>query len=419
MHMRVFVMGLVFVALTFHPLPARATNGYFSHGFGTASKGMAGAGVALPLDSMAPATNPAAIVFVDPGWDIGVGLFSPDREYNVAGQPSGFPGTFGLAPGTVRSGSRLFPIPHGGVVWKSGAKGAFGLALYGNGGMNTSYDAPTFGVAPAGVDLSQMFLAPTYAIQFGERHAVGVTGLIGYQRFEARGLQAFGAFSMNSSALTDRDHSQSFGVGVRLGYIGRLTKHLSVGASYQSKVWMSEFSKYEGLFAGQGDFDVPSNWVVGVALMPTEAVDIVVDVQQVRYSEVDAVGNRMLPNMMQAPLGAATGAGFGWDDMTTVKLGLQIRGHGGVTWRGGYSYGNQPIPESEVLFNILAPGVMEQHATFGLSKELVPGKSIGFSVMHALRSRVEGPNPLEVPGLQRIELQMKQWEFEVGYSVKF
>jgi hypothetical protein len=104
------------------PRRRSATNGYFSHGFGTASKGMAGAGVALPLDSMAPATNPAAIVFVDPGWDIGVGLFSPDREYNMSGQPSGFPGTFGLAPGAVRSGSRLFPIPHGGVVWKAGAQ---------------------------------------------------------------------------------------------------------------------------------------------------------------------------------------------------------------------------------------------------------------------------------------------------------
>jgi long-chain fatty acid transport protein len=106
--------------------------------------------------------------------------------------------------------------------------------------------------------------------------------------------------------------------------------------------------------------------------------------------------------------------------MTTVKFGLQVAGQrAGVTWRGGYSYGNQPIPESEVLFNILAPGVMEQHATFGLSKEIAPGKSLGFSVMHAFRKQVSGPNPLEAPGLQRIELQMKQWEFEVGYSVTF
>ena len=30
--------------------PAVATNGYFTHGYGTANKGMAGAGVALPQD---------------------------------------------------------------------------------------------------------------------------------------------------------------------------------------------------------------------------------------------------------------------------------------------------------------------------------------------------------------------------------
>ena len=40
--------------------PARATNGYFAHGYGTHYKGIAGAGVALHLDSLASATNPAA-----------------------------------------------------------------------------------------------------------------------------------------------------------------------------------------------------------------------------------------------------------------------------------------------------------------------------------------------------------------------
>ncbi|MEZ5457414.1 MAG: hypothetical protein R3F04_15110, partial [Lysobacteraceae bacterium] len=43
---------------------ASATNGYFSHGYGTQSKAMGGAGVALSLDSLAPATNPAGLLHV-------------------------------------------------------------------------------------------------------------------------------------------------------------------------------------------------------------------------------------------------------------------------------------------------------------------------------------------------------------------
>ena len=86
-------------------------------------------------------------------------------------------------------------------------------------------------------------------------------------------------------------------------------------------------------------------------------MDIAVDVQQVLYSGVASVGNPLLPNLMQSPLGTDGGAGFGWEDMTTIKGGVQLRAGEGWTWRAGYSYGSQPIPESEVLFNILAPGV--------------------------------------------------------------
>jgi hypothetical protein len=135
-----------------------ATDGYFSTGYGTQSKGVAGAGVAIATDTLAPALNPATLVFVTDQIDLGASLFNPNRSYSVTGQPSGSPGTFGLAPGTVDSGSRLFAIPAFGMARKAGSNGAFGVALYGNGGMNTNYNAPTFGVTPAGVDLSQMFI---------------------------------------------------------------------------------------------------------------------------------------------------------------------------------------------------------------------------------------------------------------------
>jgi long-chain fatty acid transport protein len=121
---------------------------------------------------------------------------------------------------------------------------------------------------------------------------------------------------------------------------------------------------------------------------------------------------------MQSPLGTDGGAGFGWEDMTTIKGGIQLRAGVGWTWRAGYSYGNQPIPDSQVLFNILAPGVEEQHLTFGFSKMINDTQEISFAVMRAFSHAVKGANPLELPGLQAIELKMDQWDFEISWSFR-
>jgi long-chain fatty acid transport protein len=397
--------------------PALATNGYFSHGYGTHYKGLGGAGVALHLNSLAPATNPAANAFVGSRYDLSLSAFSPDRFYEVTGNPSGFPGTFGLVPGEVQSDSRLFPVPALGATWKAGANGSFGLSLYGNGGMNTNWPTATFYAGtPTGVNLSQMFVAPTYAVRLADKHGLGISAIGAMQWFKAEGVASFAPFSSAPTKVSNNDNAYAFGGGFRVGYLGDWSRYLSVGASYQTKVWMSRFDEYAGLFAEGGDFDVPANWVVGVAIKPTDDLDLAVDVQQVLYSDVNSVGNPMLPNLMQAPLGMESAAGFGWEDVTTVKAGLQLRTGGGWTWRGGYSWADQPVPESEVLFNILAPGIIAQHLTLGLSKAINGSQELSFAVMRAFTKTVKGGNPLEVPGLQTIELRMNEWDFEIGWS---
>ena len=69
-----------------------------------------------------------------------------------------------------------------------------------------------------------------------------------------------------------------------------------------------------------------------------------------------------------------------------------------------------------MLFNIVAPGVVEQHLTFGLSKSVGNGKEITFALMRAFRKEISGPNTLEAPGAQTIGLAMSQWEFGVTFS---
>lgn len=408
------------LALVLSAAVAHATNGYFTHGFGTANKGLAGAGAALPQDALSAAVNPAGMAFVGHRYDAGLALFNPNRQVTVRGNPSGFPGTFGLTPGTVESDERLFEIPHFGANWELGEKTSLGLTLYAQGGMNTTYPAAVFfGSSPTGVDLAQLFLAPTWSRKVGDRHAFGVTPVLAFQRFEMRGVEAFAAFSQRPDAVSNNGHDESFGYGLKLGYLGRLTPRFSVGVAWQSEIRMSEFDDYAGLFAGDGDFDIPAAATVGIAYQLTPAVTLAADVQEIYYSDVPAVGLPMFPNLLQAPLGDAAGPGFGWEDMTVFKLGVLWRASDTWTLRFGASTGEQPIPESEVFFNILAPGVMEEHVTAGFSRSMGDGRSLNVAVMHAFSSRVRGANLLEAPGLQEIELQMDQWELEVSWSWGF
>ena len=421
---------------------AHATNGYFGSAYSIKNKGMAGAGVAAPLDAMVPATNPAGITEVGNRLDLGLTIFNPNREYSVNGAPTdwttlppeagcdtatgqGCP--FGLMPGTVESDSNYFFIPNLGWSKQLNEKSAVGVAVFGNGGMNTDYPTQTF-YDPThyktGVDLMQLFIAPTYAYKFNDMHSIGITPIIAAQLFEAKGVNSFAGVSSAPDKLSGKGHDSSFGFGGRFGYLGKLTEQFNIGLAYQTKIYMDELDDYAGLFAEKGDFDIPANWTVGFAVMPIPTVTLAFDVQQIYYSDIRSINNPLLPALYLAgqgdvnyQLGTDNGSGFAWDDMTVYKFGLQWARSDQWTYRFGYSYGEQPIPESDVLFNILAPGVIEQHATFGLTYTFANQSELDFSLAYAFENDVTGTNPLDPA--QTITLTMNQWEVGIGYSWKF
>ena len=133
-------IAVLTVTLVLTAWAAHATNGYLIHGVGTRAKALAGAGAAYPQDALAAGTNPAGMAFVGKRYDVGVGLFNPNRQYTVSGGPSGAPGTFGLLPGKVESDSEYFIVPNFGAAFeRPGGTTTLGLSVYGQGGMNTDY----------------------------------------------------------------------------------------------------------------------------------------------------------------------------------------------------------------------------------------------------------------------------------------
>lgn len=396
-----------------------ATDGYFSVGYGTINKGLAGAGIAYYQGSLING-NPAGAVFLGTKYQFGVDFFNPNRQYTVAGNPSGMQGTFGLTPGTVKSESTLFLVPSVGANWMLGDNSSISASLFGNGGMNTNYPTATFydqSSENTGVNLGQLFSNITFSTKLGENHSIGITGVLGYQYFEATGLAAFGAFSSNSGALSGNGKDNGFGLGFKVGYLGKLADNFTIGAMYQSKTKMSEFDNYAGLFAEGGDFDIPASWTAGFSWGLTEDFTVMADVKSILYGDVKSIANPMIPNIMISQMGTESGAGFGWNDIMVYKVGITYTGVESWIFRGGISIGDNPIPASEVMFNILAPGIIQNQLALGLSKEVGnKGNQIHVAMNYAMNNSVKGANLMDPPSGQTIEIEMNQFELELGFS---
>lgn len=452
---------------------ALATNGYFTHGVGTQSKGMAGTGIGSNADmgTIMTASNPALGVFVADSWEAGLSIFSPRRSYEASAQSSGgipievapgsgiFLPTHSIAPGKIDSSSEFFPIPYVAKNWSLSNDRNITFAFYGRGGMNTDWDdanasatsyfcggdptqnePPATGPGPycagvAGVDLSQAFLNVNYAAKVGDNFAWGIGPVFGVQMFEAKGVGTFVPVTKTFAttfdpsqvtSLTDNGHDTSYGWGFAAGLWWGITDSVSVGLGYQSKLSMTEFDDYSDLYAEAGGFDIPSSIKGGISFRASDSLRINFDVEHSAFSEVDSVGNPMAnlfacdtpllqlgATSVEPCLGGEQGAGFGWEDMTTYKLGFEWASDENNIWRFGYSYGEQPIQAADVLFNILAPGVMEQHFTFGWTRNRANGHQFTVSFMYAPEKSITGPSAFDP--LQTIELSMSQFELEFAY----
>ncbi len=397
---------------------ALATNGYFAHGYGIKSLGMAGVGFALPQDALAAASNPAATALVGDRLDLGVTWFRPDRSVAISGSP--VPGANGRYDG---NDTEAFLIPEFGYTRQLDERLAFGLAVYANGGMNTDYGRNPFAAygshGDAGVDLAQVFVTPSLAWRISERQTIGVALNYAYQRFEARGIDGFAAMSESPAHVSDNGHDHSDGWGLRLGWNGRLSDSLTLGVAWSSKIRTGKFERYEGLFADHGSFDIPENYGIGLAWQATDRLTLAADVQQIDYSDVKAISNPVSVLFDGHRLGSEDGPNFGWEDIRVYKLGASYAVSPQLTLRGGYSWADQALDKGETFFNTLAPGVVREHLTFGATWAPVADHEISLFYAHAFSEELKGSDSIpQAFGGGEVDLKMQQDSFGIAYAWK-
>jgi long-chain fatty acid transport protein len=412
---------------------AWATNGYMPHGIGTTSKAMAGAGSALPQDTLSVFNNPAGLVRLGTRLDAEMDFFMPNREYKANKIPGAPPGSEPIPKGTESSDNDIFFIPGFGYSHALDEKSSLGIALIGNGGMNTEYDTATFknfgrpgtpfeASEPTGIDFAQLLLGFTYSRQLTPNHAIGITPMVAAQRIKARGLQPFKMFSASPGNLTNNGYEYSYGGGVRAGWLGSLHKRLDVGVSYQSKLWMSDFDDYEGLFADGGEFDIPPILNVGVSVKLTPQLTLLGDYKRIYYGDIDALNNDNNVSMADLQsgkhlLGSDDGMGFGWDDVDVFSVALQYQYNSKLTVRTGYSHGDEPWDNDNTLFNILAPATIQNHLSAGLTYRFNDQSALNVAYTHAFKNTIQGTSTLTGP--QTGHVRMHQNDLQIGYSHQF
>jgi len=445
---RLTTLCLALAAAGILPQVAHATDGYFANGYGLKSIGMGGAAVAVAQEPFGGAVNPGAMSFLDNNWQLGLAWFSPNREASRTGS-----GQAGI-DASAESGSTNFFIPEVGANFKIRPDLALGVTVFGNGGMNTDYPGGQISVQSAcgqfrqgqgspynllcgsgnlGVDLMQLMIAPYVSWQPVKNHSIGIAPVIAYQRFKAEGLQAFDnpLFSTSPGSVTNNGYNDSWGVGVRVGYMGQFTPQIAFGAAYASKISMGNFDSYQGLFAQQGGFDIPSNFTVGFAIRPTSQWLFALDFERIYYDDVPSVNNpsAYLFNCLGSPaapgqpnycLGGSSGAGFGWQPIDVWKFGVQYQVNEQWQLRGGYNHSDNPITPADVTFNILAPGVVKDQWSLGTSYKFNNKNSeISAAFMYAQHNSVTGPSlfvPLGAPTTTTETIGMKEYLLGIAYS---
>lgn len=406
---------------------AQATNGSFLPGFGVKSLGAGGVGIAMQEDALSQVANPANAVHTGMRVDLGLTFFNPERkgttgtatglpsepdnDFDSINDETGFPVSgFGVFNSGGQSGNRLFLMPDMAFTFPFSERLSVGFAVSGVGGGNTQYKSNPFGIVnslvpngsttdKAGVDLIQLVAPITMAYRLNEQQSAGISLNFAAQRFKANGLGQYAAapgglgfgISADQAFLTNQGYDYSYGAGVKLGWLGKfLDDRISIGATWASKTYMTKFDKYRGLFAEQGDFDIPENYGLGFAVKPIENLTAAFDVVRIKYSGVASisnpgpgtyggsgineliVGSTTIGPFNNGPLqtGNDQGFGFGWKDMTVYKLGLIYSVNQDLVLRAGYNYGKSPIRNDQLAFSILAPAVVEKHYSVGFTKKM-------------------------------------------------
>ena len=210
----------------------------------------------------------------------------------------------------------------------------------------------------------------------------------------------------------------SWGGGVRAGIEWALAPQFRIGVAGNSRIYTHEFEKYRGLFAEQGDFDIPASLQAGIAFDATPNLTFLADYKHIWYGSIASIAN--------PPTNFFHGAALGNGQRSRASAG-RISTSSRSAPSGATSATSPCVPDTPtiparcsratLLFNILAPATVQHHITGGF--EYAWSKDLSFEVAGAYvpEANISGSDLFDPA--QTIDLSMHQWEATVGLKYRF
>jgi len=235
-----------------------------------------------------------------------------------------------------------------------------GVALYGNGGLDTSYRSnpyARFGAqGPPEWICSRHFCHPPLRSSSmskfpGDRAERRVSALRGQES------GSFGLFGAAGQCVEPRPRT-THGSGRAAGVVGTVERTTSPSVRPGSRNPYGAFEKkYSGLFADGGAFDIPESVRPGHRGSADQAID---DRGRLAANFIFRRARVVTAWMsyLKGCAGRPGGPGFGLENISVFKLGAATPFRFRYTG-AGVSKSQQPVPASQTFLNILAPGVIE------------------------------------------------------------
>lgn len=359
--------------------PSAMAQGIYLSAAGPVNRSMGGASVAAPIDSIgALYWNPASISGMERSeMAFGLDVLWSQQTVGVTGQ--------GIDAETLSSNGTV-PIPNISWVYKTGVpEVTLGLGVNAVAGFKTglpidpsnpltttfSPNAPIFAQA----QFFQIAPVVSYAVTDKLSISTGPTITTGTVQVDPFILAAPNPTGFAPAYATEYE----WGGGVQAGVFYIVNDAWRVGSSFKSTQWISDF-EYNTTDGSGGprvvsaDIDLPMIVSVGTSYSGIENWLFALDARYFDYEGTAGLGDRavLTPNGI---------GGLDWSSVVAVALGAQRKFGDMFALRGGYTFNQSPIKDSEAAVNIATPLFYEHMLSTGFS--ITPNRSLSFNAAYS------------------------------------
>ncbi|WP_417745330.1 OmpP1/FadL family transporter [Rosistilla oblonga] len=368
---------------------------------GPVHRGMGGASTAAPISALgALYWNPATISGMEHG-ELEVGMDLLFTQHRVDSTFGPFSGSTEAEPGT-------FPIPNiGWVHHLENSPVSLGLSVNAVAGFKTNVQSdptnPVMSPQPTGLgrvssEASFLQIAPVISYALTDRISIGggpviTSGQVGLEPF------VFGSANSDSTYSSGRSSRYHWGGGLQAGVYFIPNEDWRFGASFKSPSWMEEFEFYGEDENGvprelSAHIDLPMILSLGTAYAGFDKWLLAVDLRYIDYANADGFGDPATYD--------ATGRlnGLDWSSVMAVAFGAQRAIGDRAFIRGGYSYNQNPVRESESFYNVATPLIYEHTLSVGGSYKLNEMLALNIAYSHFFENSRTGP--IVMPGVGAI-----------------